>query len=100
MKNTKKGSYVGAGVGLAIFAIAGLLPGSLLGGAIGINIAGFFFGLPLEPGIIQRVIILLSMLMGVLVSGILCVVSTSTVGYLVGLLFNSESKEVTYEHSN
>ncbi|MBS1125621.1 MAG: hypothetical protein H6Q98_559 [Nitrospirae bacterium] len=54
MKNSiaKKGAYIGAGAGLVLFAIFGLLPGSLLGGAMGINIAGWMFGLPLPhlPG--------------------------------------------------
>ena len=52
MKNTiaRKTAYIGAGAGLVLFALFGLLPGSLLGGAMGINIAGWIFGLPLDPG--------------------------------------------------
>jgi small-conductance mechanosensitive channel len=86
MKNSlaRKGAYVGAGAGLVLFAIFGLLPGSLLGGAAGINVAGWLFGLPLQPGLISRAIVLLSMLVGVLVSGIVMVTAASTVGWLVG----------------
>ena len=42
MKNTlsRKAAYIGAGAGLVLFAIFGLLPGSLLGGAAGIKFAG------------------------------------------------------------
>lgn len=40
--------YIGAGVGLVIFAFFGLLPGSFLGGAIGLNLAGKIFGTPLR----------------------------------------------------
>lgn len=95
MKNTlaRKGAYIGAGAGLVLFAIFGLMPGSLLGGAMGINIAGWLFGLPLEPGLISRAIVLLSMLMGVLVAGIVIVTATSTVGWLAGKLVEGAAKE-------
>ena len=88
MKNTmaKNGAYLGAGAGLVLFAIFGLLPGSLIGGAMGINVAGWIFGLPLEPGLVSRAIVLLSMLTGVLVAGIVMVTACSTVGWLVGHL--------------
>lgn len=91
MKNTitRKTTYVGAGAGLVLFAIFGLMPGSLLGGAMGINIAGWFFGMPLEPSIISRIIVLSSMLIGVLVSGIVIVTATSTIGWLAGKALES-----------
>jgi hypothetical protein len=72
-----------------LFALFGLLPGSLLGGAMGINIAGWIFGLPLEPGILSRVIVLASMLMGVLVAGIVIVTAMSTIGWLAGKVLES-----------
>ncbi len=81
---SRKAAYIGAGAGLVLFAIFGLLPGSLLGGAAGIKLAGLFFGLPLDPGILSRVIVLTSMLAGVMVSGIAIVTATSTLGWLVG----------------
>ena len=86
MKTTiaRKTAYLGAGAGLVLFVMFGLMPGSLLGGSMGINIAGWIFGLPLEPGLISRVIVLISMLVGVMVSGIVIVTATSTIGLLVG----------------
>jgi hypothetical protein len=86
MKTTisRKSAYIGAGAGLALFAIFGLLPGSLLGGAAGLKFAGMLFGLPLDPGIVSRAIVLASMLVGVLVSGIAIITATSTAGWLVG----------------
>jgi hypothetical protein len=86
MKTTlsRKAAYIGAGAGLVLFAIFGFLPGSLLGGAAGIKFAGMLFGLPLEPGVVSKSIVLLSMLVGVLVSGIAIVTATSTAGWLVG----------------
>ena len=97
MKTTiaRKTAYIGAGAGLVLFALFGLMPGSLLGGAMGINIAGWLFGLPLQPGLVSRVIVLASMLLGVLVAGIVMVTATSTVGWLVGNALESgtHSKE-------
>jgi hypothetical protein len=65
------------------------MPGSLLGGAMGINIAGWLFGLPLHPGLVSRIIVLVSMLIGVLVAGIVIVMATSTLGWLVGKALES-----------
>jgi hypothetical protein len=87
MKNatlSRKAAYIGAGAGLVLFAIFGLLPGSLLGGAAGIKFAGMLLGLPLQPGIISRSVVLASMLIGVAVSGIAIVTATSAIGWLVG----------------
>jgi hypothetical protein len=91
MKTTiaRKTTYIGAGAGLVLFALFGLMPGSLLGGAMGINIAGWLFGLPLHPGLVSRIIVLASMLLGVLVAGIVMVTATSTLGWLVGKALES-----------
>lgn len=86
MKNSisRKTAYIGAGSGLVLFAIFGLLPGSLIGGAAGIKFAGMLFGLPLDPGIVSRAIVLTSMLAGVLVAGISIVTAASSAGWLLG----------------
>ena len=91
MKTTiaRKTAYLGAGAGLVLFALFGLMPGSLLGGAMGINVAGWLFGLPLEPGILSRAIVLASMLMGILVAGITIVTATSTIGWIAGKVLES-----------
>ena len=81
---TKQGAYLGAGAGLVVFAVFGLLPGSLLGGAAGISFAGMLFGLPLEPGLLSRAIVLAGMVVGVLVSGIGIVMASTTIGWLAG----------------
>lgn len=95
MKNTfsKKATLVGAGAGLVLFVLFGLLPGSLLGGAAGLKFAGLFFGLPLEQGIISRAIVLASMLMGVMVSGIIIVTATSTTAWLVSKVITVSAQE-------
>lgn len=86
MKSSRsnQGAYAGAGAGLVLFGIFGLLPGSLVGGAMGISAAGMLFGLPLEPGLLSRMIVLGSMLVGVMVSGIVIVTASSSIGWLVG----------------
>ncbi len=93
----RKSAYIGAGAGLALFAVFGLLPGSLLGGAAGIKLAGMLFGLPLDPGILSRSIVLISMLAGVLVSGIAITTATSTAGWLMGNLLESSRSSVSSE---
>lgn len=101
MKSTicRKTTYIGAGVGLALFALFGLMPGSLMGGAAGINVAGWLFGFPLQSGLLSRIILLASMLMGVLVAGIVIVTATSTMGWLIGKVLESgaHAKKVSEE---
>ena len=89
MKNNemaRKGLYIGAGAGLMMFAIMGLLPGSVIGGMIGINLAGSIFGLPLETTIVSRLIVAASMILGVIMSGVVFVVGGSSLGWLAGHL--------------
>jgi len=81
---SRKTAYIGAGAGLVLFALFGLMPGSLIGGAAGIGIAGWLFGLPLQPALLSRIIVLASMLFGVLVAGIVIVTFTSAIGWLIG----------------
>lgn len=93
---SRKTAYIGAGAGMVLFAIFGLLPGSLLGGAAGIKLAGIVFGLPLDPGIISRAVVLASMMVGVMVSGITIVTATATTGWLVGrVLAGGQESEKT-----
>ncbi len=55
------------------------------------NIAGWLFGLPLNPGIISRSIVLMSMLIGVLIAGIVIVTASTTVGWLLGKLIEPKA---------
>jgi len=83
-KYTKKLAYMGAGCGVVLFAIFGLLPGSFLGGVMGLNIAGTLFGMPVASGIVSRLIVAASMVVGVMVSGIIFITASSVAGWLVG----------------
>ncbi|MDA8214938.1 MAG: hypothetical protein M0Z64_06650 [Nitrospiraceae bacterium] len=83
-EGAKKGLYIGAGGGLILFAILGLLPGSFIGGVIGLNIAGSIFGNPLGTALLPRMIVGASMVLGILVAGVVFVASASIVGWLLG----------------
>lgn len=85
----KKMAYIGAGAGLVLFAIIGLLPGSFIGGVIGLNIAGSLFGMPVSSALLPRLIVGLSMLMGVLVSGVIFVAGSTVAGWLIGYVIDS-----------
>lgn len=87
MKNlnyTKKMAYIGAGCGIVLFAIFGLLPGSFLGGVMGLNFAGMLLGIPVTSGVLSRLIVAASMVLGVMVSGIMFITASSVAGWLVG----------------
>lgn len=83
-KTAKKGLYVGAGAGLILFAIIGLLPGSFIGGVIGLNIAGSIFGTPVGTSLLPRMIVGASMVFGILTAGVIFVVGSSLLGWLIG----------------
>ncbi|MCX7794860.1 MAG: hypothetical protein N2257_10735 [Thermodesulfovibrionales bacterium] len=83
-EGAKKGTYIGIGAGLVLFAILGLMPGSFLGGVIGLNIAGALFGTPVSSHIIPRLIVGVWMLIGVVVTGVVFVTVCSIAGWLMG----------------
>lgn len=85
----KRMAYIGAGAGLVLFAVLGLLPGSFIGGVIGLNIAGSLFGMPVSSALLPRLIVGISMLLGVLVSGIIFVAGSTVAGWLIGSIIDS-----------
>jgi hypothetical protein len=92
-KYSKKLAYMGAGCGVVLFAIFGLLPGSFLGGVMGLNIAGTLFGVPVASGIVSRLIVAASMVVGVMVSGIIFITASSVAGWLVGTVVDAVMAE-------
>lgn len=80
--------YLGAGVGLALFAVFGLLYGSLIGGVVGLNIVNAVFGEPLGSAIIPRIMVALGMLTGILSACAIFVVGSGTLGWVIGLLID------------
>ena len=98
---SKKLAYIGAGIGLALYAIFGLLYGSLLGGIVGLKIAPGLFGTALTYAIVPRIIVALGMLTGVMVAGTIFVVGSASLGWLVGFVIDPatwRSKETLKEH--
>ena len=98
----KKLAYMGAGCGVVLFAVFGLLPGSFLGGVIGLNIAGIMFGTPVGAGLVPRMIVAASMAVGVMVSGLMFIMASTTLGWLSGTVADAVrtgNKELaTVEH--
>jgi hypothetical protein len=90
MKTTaRKMAYIGAGAGVVLFAVFGLLSGSFIGGVIGLNIAGGLFGSPVSSALLPRLIVGMSMLMGILVSAVIFISGLTSVGWLVGCAIDS-----------
>lgn len=85
----RKGLYVGTGAGLVLFALVGLLPGSLIGGVIGLKVVGAVFGGPLGSEILPRIMLALSMITGVMVSAAVCLIGSGMIGYSVGFLMDA-----------
>ena len=92
MKTTdtaRKAALIGAGAGLVLFAVVGLLPGSFIGGVIGLNIAGSLFGMPVSSALLPRVIVGVSMLLGIFVSAVIFITGLSVAGWLIGHAIDS-----------
>jgi membrane protein DedA with SNARE-associated domain len=85
----KKAAYIGAGAGLTLFVMIGLLPGSFLGGSLGITLAGSLFGLPLKTDLLPRVTVALSMFLGVLISGAIFVTCGTFIGWMMGRVIDA-----------
>ncbi len=81
---SKIGLYIGIGAGMVLFALFGLLSGSFIGGSIGVSITKHLIGGMLEPSLLLRLILVVAMLFGVMLSGVLFLISTSSMGWLIG----------------
>lgn len=92
-KYTKKLAYMGAGCGVVLFAIFGLLPGSFLGGVMGLNIAGTILGTPVTSGVLSRMIVAASMIVGVMVAGVMFIMASTTAGWLIGNVLDALTSE-------
>lgn len=88
----KKCGLIGSGVGVALFAVFGLLQGALLGGAAGLAIANHVFGettLQLMANeLLPRMIVAGSMLAGVIFSFVFFVITGATLGAAGGFLLS------------
>ena len=98
---SNKLAYTGAGIGLALYAIFGLLYGSLLGGVVGLNIVHALFGTSLAHAVVPRIIVAVGMLTGVMVAGTIFVVGSASLGWVIGFIIDPATwsrKESLKEH--
>lgn len=94
----KKGLYIGTGVGLVLFALVGLFPGSVIGGVAGLKIAGMMLGAPLQGTIFARLIVAAGMITGVLVSAVIFIFGMGTLGWIAGTVVETlKTKQVAAE---
>jgi hypothetical protein len=89
---SNKLSYIGAGTGIALFAIFGLMPGAYIGGILGVNTANTLFGFDATPSLFHRLLTAMGMLTGVMVAGLMFVVGGACLGWLVGLIVDATTK--------
>jgi len=64
---------------------------------MGLNIEGTLFGMPVASGIVSRLIVAASMVVGVMVSGIIFITASSIAGWLAGTAVDAvmtEKKEL------
>jgi hypothetical protein len=67
-----------------MFAIIGLLPSSFIGGVLGLKLAGHIFGTPLGMAVLPRIVVGISMVLAVLVTGLVFVMGLALIGWLLG----------------
>ena len=84
---SKKGLYIGTGVGLILFVLVGLLTGSLVGGMAGLALVKTLLGGPAQATLIARMIVALSMVAGVVASAVLFIAGMGVLGWAAGFLF-------------
>ncbi len=82
----KKGLYIGTGMGLVLFVLVGVLPGSFVGGYVGLKIAEGVFGPIVAGSIMPRLIVAFSMIAGVLMTAVVFVVGLGVLGWAAGFI--------------
>jgi hypothetical protein len=96
-KYSKNFSLIGAGVGVVLFAVFGLLTSFFIGGVMGVNLAEKFLGYPLTSAVIGRLIISASIGVSVTVAAIMSIGLSSLAGWLIGAIVETvkgEEKEL------
>jgi len=101
-ETAKKGLYVGIGTGLVLFVLAGLLPGSLIGGVIGLKVITAVTGSPLGGEVLSRIVLAVSMLAGIMASAVTFIMGPGLIGWTIGYLIDSareaaETKEEAHQ---
>lgn len=89
---SKKGLYIGTGIGLILFVLVGLLSGSFFGGMAGLKLMESITGGPVQATLIARVVIVISMLAGVVASAVLFIGGMGVLGWAAGFVFEGQKK--------
>jgi len=85
----KKAGLVGACIGLVLFAVVGILYGSLIGGTMGLGIVNTVLGVAAGATLVSRLVVAASMLAGVIVSGIMFITVCTSAGWLAGYIIGA-----------
>jgi len=85
----KKGLYVGTGTGLILFVLVGFFSGSFIGGVIGLKISAALFSTPANAALLPRLIVAVSMVLGVITSAIVFVFGTGLLGWAAGFVLET-----------
>ena len=91
-------AIVGCGAALTVFTIYGLLNASLIGGLVGLNIAGAIMGYPVEATLVAKVIVTLSMLAGVTIAALTFSLAGASLGWIAGKAAEITSHPGRYAH--
>lgn len=83
---TRKGIYIGATAGLISFILIGLLPSSFVGGVLGLKIASYFIGTSVDAALLSRAVVGVTMVIGVLITGLVFVAGASLIGWGIAQL--------------
>lgn len=77
---------IGGGIGLILFVVFGILPGSLFGGIAGLTIAGKLFGFSPVPSLFSKLLVAAFMIAGLALTALvflfLLFATAKTLGYV------------------
>ncbi|MFU8818486.1 MAG: hypothetical protein ACNA74_02040 [Desulfurivibrio sp.] len=84
----KTGWNIGVGAGVVLFVLLGLLSGPFLGSAMGLKIIDLIYGtMPVET--LPKVILAVSMVLGLVVSATIYILGTALLGWGVGYVIGA-----------
>ena len=84
MRKHKMASMIGAGVGIAMFLVTGMLPALVYGGYAGLLLAGGILGRPVEATLLARGLVVFGMVLGVAAVASLFAVGGAAIGAAFG----------------
>jgi hypothetical protein len=95
MKNNiaHKTTYMGAGAGMALFSIFGILPSLIAGGALGLMLADMLFGGTANAETLRRLMAAGGMMLGITLGSAVLVAASSILGWLFGAIIPKRGTE-------